>query len=137
VSSLNDAEFIQIVGHYNHIASGSKEEIDPRLKDRGYSEAALNAVRTKLKSSFSPTTSQGIRFKKHFSNFKYPLMNYILGLHDAFERGILPFSGSYAEQPAKVIEVMNLLSSLRIEHEIKAQKEAERKASLKNGRHRY
>jgi hypothetical protein len=49
------------------------------------------------------------------------------------ENGLLPYSGGLLEQPAKLIEILNLINSLRIEDEIQRLKKQIAEAK-KNGR---
>lgn len=49
------------------------------------------------------------------------------------ESGLLPYSGGLLEQPAKLIELINLLNSLRLEDEVDRLKKQAMEAK-KNGR---
>jgi hypothetical protein len=63
-------------------------------------------------------------------------------LHGQFEGGQLPYEGGILDQPAKYIEVMRLISSLKFEHqkdlEAKAKKwqttKSQSNSQLKNSR---
>jgi hypothetical protein len=128
ISSLSFSDFVCIVGNYNHILEGSKPEVDPTLKARGYSDAAIEAARKSV--IVSPTVSQGLRFTRHLSRYKYPLMSYVLTLLENYERGQLPFPGSVSEQPAQIMEIFALLQSLKHERDQRLNEKIERE----NGR---
>jgi hypothetical protein len=134
VSSLSLEDYVLIVGHFNHLTSGSKSEIDPRLAAKGYSPEALAAAQKSSSRAFSPVTSQNVKFKRHLSHFKYPLMGYLLSLHECYENGTLPYPGSVADQPAVAMEAIGLISALKQEHEsrqIKEQQAQERRSRVR------
>ena len=55
-------------------------------------------------------------------NFKHPLMSWFMECEEAFSKGILPYEGSLSEQPAKIMEVIYLLQSLKMDYNIYMQK---------------
>jgi len=64
---------------------------------------------------------------------------HMIQAHELFEKGVMPFPGSYMEQPAKVIDIMSIIGSYKAQR-ILAKAEKERMQSkmqnlgMKNGR---
>lgn len=87
-------------------------EKDPRIEltNRGYSQQQIESV---LKSKTNSTISSGLKFTKPTWHFEYSKLSYVLNLFENYERGVLPFNGSVSEQPAQIIEIFNLLASLK------------------------
>jgi hypothetical protein len=63
---------------------------------------------------------QKIYFYKCPSNFYNPMIAEIASHARHIENGLLPYDGGLFDQPAKLIDVVNLLNSLRIEDEIES-----------------
>ena len=49
-------------------------------------------------------------------------MSWFMECEEAFSKGILPYDGSLSEQPAKIMEVIYLLQSLKMDYNIHMQK---------------
>ncbi len=61
--------------------------------------------------------------------FSYSAMGWI-NFYNSFEQGVMPFAGGYMDQPAKFIDVMNVVSGFKQDEMIRnaqAQKQANRK----------
>lgn len=123
ISQLSDPDFALIVGQFNHSLSGSKEEIDPSLSERGYSPEAIAAAKKKV--AFNPIVSCGLRFTKHLSNYKYPLFTYVVSLFQNYEKGNLPFEGPVSDQPAQIMEIFSVFEHLRAEQQSKINQKLE------------
>lgn len=54
--------------------------------------------------------------------------------HDLFEKGIMPFPGSYVEQPAKVIDVMSIIASSKASRLISQSEKQRMAGALNRGR---
>jgi hypothetical protein len=125
-SGLSDWEYATLVGHYNGLSEKKQS-----LKQRGYSDALLKHLKNQ-KSIL--TESLNLRFKS--DGIMYPYFNYVITLYFAYKNnGILPFQGSMVDQPAKIIEIFNVIDALVDEAQQKAAKEQER-INKKNGRNR-
>lgn len=133
ISSLTTVEYVCLVAHYNHVLSGSKSEIDPEIARRGYTPAQLAAL-SKAKRSNTDLASCGLRFKRHLSNFNFPLMPFLSIAFHNYERGVLPFPGSLSDQPAKIIEMFNVVGAIRSEFEDRIRTDLERKNQAANVR---
>lgn len=69
-----------------------------------------------------------IHFNTCIGNFfDYTTLS-LLDAHDKLDKGILPFPGSYMDQPSKVIEVMKIIGNHKSEQVVKAQNEQVKKA---------
>jgi len=117
-SSLTTFEYIAIIANYNQIGKSDSEQ---KLIDRGFSPQQI-AVALKDKS-FNHIKSLNVTFTEE-KNWNLSEFGFYLSLHQAYQNGIAPFSGSASEQPAKIIEVFNVLDSLYAEAEQKARKQA-------------
>lgn len=51
-------------------------------------------------------------------NFQYPAIGYLIQLRQNYENGILPFAGGVLEQPAQVMEMIQLMVQLQQEWEL-------------------
>lgn len=124
VSSLSLTDFALIAGHYNSLLS-DKTESDDSLLARGYTPEAIASMRKRQSKKFSPITSVGLRFLKPVSEFQYGQMHFVLDAFDNYERGVMPYPGSFSEQPAQIIEIFGLIRALRREQEEKLRKRNE------------
>ena len=126
ISELSTADFINFVGQYNHALTGGREQIDSSLSSRGYAPEVLEATKKRASALFQPVTSCGLRFTKHLSNFKYPLFGYALSLFENYEKGLLPFEGPVADQPAQVMDLFGLIQNIKAEQQTKQLERAKR-----------
>lgn len=135
ISSLSDWEYIQIVGHYNSLRK--KEQIDPRLLAKGYSEEAIRQLEKQVgNNSADYIVSLNLRLHGNLRRFEYPYLSYALSMFDKYDKhGVLPHPGAHADQPAKLIEIFEILSQLQHELEEEMRREQERK-SKRNGRNK-
>lgn len=122
ISTLSDVEYVQIVANYNNIDQDDEEQI---LRDRGYDDAQIKiALGDKKYTSFK---SLDVVFHEK-STYKYPRFSMVISAFMAYKKGMLPYNGSYLEQPAKIIDIFNVLNQLELEAQEKAQKAAQKKA---------
>ncbi len=115
---------------------------DERLNCRMSSQALLkrtkDPVQTALlvKAKFgcdtvadSPRlTIDGFDFHTCLCNFSHPLFFSYLELGDKLDRGILPDRGAYLDQPAQMLEALQLLGRLKSEAQQAEQINQEKKA---------
>lgn len=72
--------------------------------------------------SENPRQTYGsINFHSCYCNHLDENFHHSLALQENYNKGFLPFSGGYLEQPNKAMEIINLISNLRIETERKEQ----------------
>lgn len=86
----------------------------------------------KLKMGKLPTEiiSLDVHFKRGIDDMSVEYFGYAITLFDLYHKhGILPYKGSASEQPAKIIEIFQVLESLKNEREIKLHEEQQKEAS--------
>jgi hypothetical protein len=116
-SSLQWEDTIEIVASYNAI---SKKLFSCGECKKKYPQDA----RVRMKGCHSPIErpvavwKNKIHFYKCPSNFYNPMIAELSSHARHIESGLLPYEGGLYDQPAKLIESINLLNSLRIEDEI-------------------
>lgn len=79
--------------------------------------------------------SLNVHFKKGVDSFNVDYFNFVIAAFDIYDKhGVLPYPGSLSEQPNKIIEIFNVLSSLKqerdqrtLEDQQREQKRSERK----------
>lgn len=55
----------------------------------------------------------GIKYHQCLCGYRDHNISLYLDLEDKFNKGILPFNGSYMDQPSKVVEIMHRISQLK------------------------
>ena len=86
------------------------------------------------------------RFRYKFENigYRYCIGNYydrsvslLNDMFNKFQQGVMPFPGSYSDQPGKILDVFQLIESTHQSEKLRLQKEDEaesrRKSRMKNG----
>lgn len=69
---------------------------------------------------------EGFRINKCLGNFTSKEVYSYFEMHRFYEKGVMPFSGAMSDQPAKLIELMNIIGQLKNE-KLKEIEERERK----------
>lgn len=115
MSTLSFPDMVRIVAHFNTLYSDKKIKSDDELRQRGYNQAAIDALRKQRQDGFITVESCGLRFKSAFHNTKYGLFGYLDQLYALYQKGVLPFPGSTSEQPGQIMEMFGLMDSLHIE----------------------
>jgi len=125
-------DYACLIGHYNAVRLGKKT--DPRLLERGYSEEALEMMRSKMKRKIEECTSLNVKFTRALSEFQYPYLGYVLTLHRSYtDNGCTPFSGPPSDQPAQIMDIFNTLDAL--EDEFRQQEiDKQKREQKRNGR---
>lgn len=120
MSTLSDFEYVSIIANYNNVDDNDEEQA---LRDRGFNE---NQIRHALKDK------QGTSFKSLNVSFhtniklKYEYFTYILTLFDLYKKGTMPYPGAMVDQPAKIIEIFQVLTQLQYEKEEETRKKIEK-----------
>lgn len=71
--------------------------------------------------------SLNVLFKTRIDELSVDYFNYVIAAFDVYDRhGVLPYPGSLSEQPNKIIEIFNVLSSLKQERDQKILEEQQR-----------
>lgn len=118
ISSISNIDFVNITAHFTCMFTGEKDNTQ-ELRDRGYTDEAIKSL-SKVKSVVDVRT-MGLCFKKQLYSFKYELMPYVTILLENYEKGNLPYAGPISEQPAQVIEILNLMQAIKLDHQTKQQ----------------
>jgi hypothetical protein len=78
------------------------------------------------KGCFDTKTKQyiigNIVFKTCLGNYQNSIVNHYWMLYTHYQNNLLPYNGSYGDQPAKVIEVFNIIQGLIREYEQQLEK---------------
>lgn len=69
-----------------------------------------------------------VKYFKCPGNFYEPSMAYLMEGYEKYKQGVMPYPGSFYDQPAKIIEIYKLIDALLVDKRRKAQDEANRKA---------
>ena len=135
ISSLSDCDFALLNATWLSLTSEDFQckKIESLYEQRSDAEIVIKMRRIQQGCgvmSDSPKVEIG-RIAYHsclcHEAFQHPLMGYLISLQQNYEKGLLPFSGGVMDQPAQIMEIINLLSSLRAEHEAEAQAKANKK----------
>jgi hypothetical protein len=78
-------------------------------------------------------TSCGIEFSKEFKEYpEYPHFNFAMMSSLVFNKsGTLPFAGGLADQPAQIMDILEVIFELDSEREADLQRKAEKDRSRK------
>ena len=77
-----------------------------------------NLAERKIKGCFDAVANwkvDNIIFKKCVGNFVLPSTNGILSMFRLYEKGLLPYAGSVSEQPAKIMQIFDIISARKAE----------------------
>lgn len=62
--------------------------------------------------------SLDVVFRTQLSNLHFPEFNYIYTLYSKYDKyGTLPFEGCHADQPARLIEIFDVIGAIHSEEE--------------------
>lgn len=123
MSRVSTFDYICIVAEFNCILTGEKDNTED-LRRRGFSEAQINAAQKQ--SKLNRKELNGLVFTVPLHKFKYENLGYVLTLFENYERGQLPFPGSVSEQPAQIMDILNIIQNLKLEQQKKVDKESRR-----------
>lgn len=136
LSSLSTAEYVKAISTFEAMHS-SKPIMECRRCYSTYSKR--EKIHNKVKEVQNCETDNGQRvafieygeiqfnYTRCVGNFySYPVESFVNSL-DFYEKGVMTYPGSLSEQPAKFVELMQLLHNLRQRKEIERQKEVQRK----------
>lgn len=134
MSSLSFDDTVKLVCHFhNTVNKNNRSDVNDLVK-RGYNEDMIKAL-SKVAPSLE-IKSCGLSIKGNVSAIKYEYFDYVMGLYEGYENGILPFNGSLADQPNQIINIFTIISILKNEHQQKLLDEQKKKDKLKSGRAR-
>ena len=73
----------------------------------------------------------GIKYNRCIGNFHSDAAVNWIQFHEQWKVGAMPFSGNYFDQPAKAIEVMNIINNYKVNWELDRAKQSETKKSVR------
>jgi hypothetical protein len=120
-STLADGEYILLVATLEGIFEPNKFSCQKCITQYGTSAVALERSLPKRKSKgcFDTDTKtyryDNLIFKKCLGNYKINI-DFYLTAFSLYDKGVLPFKGNLYEQPAKVIEIFDVIASIRDKH---------------------
>jgi hypothetical protein len=97
--------------------NGLKNELDKRRKYKGCG-IVLNRVVDKIDNYI---------FKTCLCKIEHPIMNDLLTMEKNYSIGVMPFNGGLLEQPAQIIELLEITHNARISEKTERQKECQLK----------
>lgn len=124
IAALSDYDRALIVAKYNSLYK--KETIDPKIF-QNRTEAEIKYLRKTMGQIKNISCS--LEFSKEYPEYpEYEHFNFVMMASHVFNKsGILPFPGSLSEQPAQVMDILELLFELDAEREDDAHRAAQAK----------
>lgn len=101
----------------------NKENLDQALEKMRKIKGCYGIARQKAKL-------ENIEFHTCMGNFYHPSARSLIDVYYKYQNGVMPFSGPYMEQPAKILEIFEVLEGLINEQ----QRELERKSDQEEKR---
>lgn len=88
------------------------------------------------KGCFGPPKSgtyaiENIKFATCIGNYSDPTVSYFVEAYRRFQQGVMPYPGSYFQQPAKAIDLFRIIGQLMDENEERARKKEDDDAHAK------
>ncbi len=118
ISTLSQWDIISITSNFEYSYVLRCDELIQEHIRSGYDyEVATTTVHGEhgcKKMSNEPIYQiDNLQFKTCPCNYKHPLFNFISQASSIFEKGTMPFEGSFVDQPAYIIEAINLYQCLK------------------------
>lgn len=136
ISTVTDGEYVRICASFTAMANQEYNCGTCLLK---YKDEARQLKSQKAKGCWSVSenpinffhfeTLRGmpkIKFYKCIGNFVSPYFKTLINEADFFEKGIFHYPGTLNDQPAKFVEVMNLIHNLKRDYESEINKKVNR-----------
>ena len=130
LSILSSFEMANLIGSYYKLSK--KDSVDPRLLERGYTPEQIAILMKQPITQKTNIISCGLKITGDLDQFKEPGLNFYLSAFHAYDTsGILPFPGTFSEQPAKILDIFDIMSQLKFDEEDRIRKETERELKRK------
>ena len=120
ISGLSDNEYVNLVGHLNRLLLDGQtvEDISTRGYTREQIEAMHQAMKKRGKKDIPEVRSLDVSFRTDLKQLQFPQFDFIYSMYSKYDKfGVLPFPGSHSEQPAKIIEIFDILGAIHAEDE--------------------
>lgn len=137
ISSISEYDYSMIIGSYISMADPEYDCRKCKLRYRGdhtrqtkhQERKGCFKIMDNAPVSFLPryhmAGSQKVNFHKCIAQVKDDFYAQLIGQHEYFNRGIMPYSGGMDEQPARFVELMKLIGN--VQEEIRQQEESKTK----------
>lgn len=120
---------VMLICHYHSTSTFKNKKTSSDLKARGYTDEMIASLGQGSTASRLEIDTCGFRITGDIMSMFYDQFEYVLTLHEAYNKGHLPFDGSFGDQPSQIVELFNLLTYLQIETHQRQQKEQQKKQS--------
>ena len=125
LSTISSYERACLVGNYHFL--GNKDNIDPKIQSMGYTKAQLAMLEKQTVTKQYAVNSCGMNITGDYKQFIEPNIGYYLEAFSAYDNhGVLPYTGSFTEQPSKILDLFEIFKQMQNEEETKIRKQIER-----------
>jgi hypothetical protein len=132
ISNLTTQEYIEMICTFEYYTNSNKYSCKSRSFKSDKEKVDFESRNgCKVDNKFTKFEYDNLRFTKCCCNHLSGDFNFIMGMFEQYDKGNLPFSGCYTDQPNKVIDLMNLIQKLNHDREDRLNKENMKKNSLK------
>jgi len=115
---------VHLIGHLNRLLLKDQDVDD--LAKRGYTREQLDAMYSAMKQQdrkIPEVKSLNVSFRTDLSDFNFPQFNFVYAMYSKYDKyGVLPFGGTHSEQPAKMIEIFDVIGAIHAEEEERLRK---------------
>lgn len=91
------------------------------LANRGYTREQLDEMHKAMKRGnrkVPEVKSLNVEFKVDLKDLEFPNFGYYYSLYNKYDNhGVLPFPGAHNEQPAKIMDIFDVLSAIDLEEQ--------------------
>ena len=128
ISSVTDADYIEIVStfmvatnhNFNCSMCKAKYPRQPEKREAMFEQKSCKKLAPKTRFSYKPKHSMAGNLTVGYSTCPANLFNSgtlsLINMVNDYDKGVLPYSGGVFEQPAKFVEVMELVHNLKEEY---------------------
>lgn len=106
----------------------AQEDAEIDYSKKGYTKEQIEAMQSASSKQKRSVETLGFIFTKPLTHFKLDNFDYLASLFNNYDKyGNLPFQGPITENPAKVIEIFNIIKALLSEKQSKEEKKLSNK----------
>lgn len=106
---------------------------DCQARYGGRPEAFLNKGCKEARPFTVAKIGDDLKFTRCPGNYHSPSVSHWYRAYLLYEKGVMPFSGSFVEQPAKIIEMFSVMENWKLDRELREQKKQAQKAKVSGG----
>ena len=130
MSNLGLLEYVDLIATWEYYSNPKQYNCKVQLKkmkDLNRIEGFKNRNGCDKRVNKLPRqTHDTINFHDCYCNHLSPSFDSYIFIHDQYTKGFLPYSGSIMDQPNKAMDVINLISKLKYDREVKIQKDSKK-----------